>query len=129
MRPGVEPSKRVDRNDTRHVAATKMRRNWALGEGISLGIQENGIVRPADHRVFHRGDFVSIVATIEISCKREFNRINVRTTFKPVQMVRLATAAMAKQISGRNVRGDEDGEQKADDDEELEGGLLGVDST
>ena len=55
-------------------------------------------MRKADRHAFHRGDFVSVLATVDISSRLVFNRKKVRATFKVVQVIRLASSTLVKEL-------------------------------
>ena len=63
-----------------------------------LGVQENLVVRKADRHAFHHGDFVTVLATVDLSSKFSYNTKSVRATFKPIQIIRLATFTMVKEL-------------------------------
>lgn len=72
-----------------------MRHQWKRGTGIVLGVQEGGQVRAADYRAFRKGDFVSVLASIDLSRKKKYNVVEARATFRPLQVIRLTPASPA----------------------------------
>ncbi|KAI0087681.1 hypothetical protein BDY19DRAFT_907136 [Irpex rosettiformis] len=78
--------------------ATAMRREWAVVNGVRIGVQEQNVVRRASAMEIRKGDFVDVTATLSIRVKRQYNSKQVYVTFKPIQVVRLATAAIVKNV-------------------------------
>lgn len=82
----------------RASSANRLRHSWRADEGVVLGVQESGVVRKADRHAFHRGDFVCVLATVDLSSRIVYNTKHVRATFKPVQVIRLAPFTIVKEL-------------------------------
>ena len=95
---GQPPSPRLPGSDMRTNQANKLRHSWRLGPHIVLGVQDNLVVCKADRHAFHHGDFVTVLATVDLSSKFTYNTKSVRATFKPIQIIRLATFTMVKEL-------------------------------
>ncbi len=100
VRPGdkglVAPT--IDVADKRSVEAAKLFRQWKLAEGVRIGIQEGGKLQPADHRAIRRGDFVDVVATLNIVNKRDVTENYIHIGLNPIQVVRLASMHAVKRV-------------------------------
>ncbi len=69
---------------------------------MTVGVQEQNMIRGAVHREIRVGDFVDVLATVSIFHTRDWAS-STRVTFKPLRVVRLATASVVRTVVPRPV--------------------------
>ena len=81
--------------------ASNLRRKWRTTQAVRIVVQEQNTIRQANAREIRKGDFVEVLATVDISERWRYNKKEVYVTWKPIHVVRLATAAIVRDVLPR----------------------------
>ena len=79
----------------------KLRHEWRAGTAVRVAVQDQNTIRQANFREIRRGDFVEVLATMDINERWRYNKKEVFVTWKPIHVVRLATAATVRDVIPR----------------------------
>ncbi len=65
------------------------RDQWKLSAPIPVRVQEAGQLKAVSPLVIQVGDFVNVIAVVDIAHKRDYNQREVYVSFRPIEIVRL----------------------------------------
>lgn len=92
----------------------KCRDRWKLGSPIRVRVQEEGQLKTVLPSVIQVGDFVNIIAVVDIAHKRDYNHREVFVSFRPIEIVRLKESTVNVAAEAMGSRGTENGGEGGD---------------
>ncbi len=89
-----------------------IRDKWRLQSPIPFFLQEEGDLRKVTPQAIQVGDFVNVIAAVDIAYSRDYNRSDVHVSFRPIEVVRLGRVEVPRVTGVARKDAEEDKEKR-----------------
>lgn len=78
--------------------ARRIKKAWGITEKLVLGFQKGVQVFPCDYKRFHKGDFIDVLASVDISTFKRHGQSVVSVRLRPRRIIQLMPATRISDI-------------------------------